>query len=205
MFIGPMNPMNLEESDTPTPEVAEAAPPPEPPQQQAMPLESQDLPSPESFNSGAPHWAVFGPDFRFPPNKQVFFLRIPSDWTDNPSVGREMTDEKGAVMMKPGTEIPRKWRQCIVWSLNVADKRAALQRSLGDDDRAIEECCRQMLRSIDGVRVDWGVAGVQDTFWNEIGERNRRLLKTLYHRLHALTQEQMTYFLADCVAARSTG
>jgi hypothetical protein len=165
---------------------------------------NQDLPQATAFESGSPSWILFPPNLVIPPHKQVIFMRFRSQWTDNPKKGHVLNDENGDPIMRADVPTePQLWRQVIAWPLNVADKRLALKRSLGDEDRAMDELALQMIRSIDGVAVDWGIAGVQEQFWNECGEKVRRLIRATYHRTHNLTAAESVDFFTSCVVVRS--
>lgn len=139
---------------------------------------------PEARPGGAPDWAILPPGFAAPRGKQIFFLRFRASLTDTPWKGE---------------------RQCVVWAINSADKRAALDRSRRDPNRASDELSKQMIRVHDGKATDWTgdlPGGIED-FWNEIGEKCRGLLTRLYMRLHVVSVEENTDFLENCIEARS--
>lgn len=140
-----------------------------------------ELPQPTS--SGAPAWAIVPADLTFPRGRVVYFLRFEPQWTDNPKAGI---------------------RQCIFWSMSVGDKKLALQRSMGDAQRAADEMIKSCIRSFDGKKVDLSNAEL-DVWWNEIGEKCRGLLQRVFAQATFLKPQELQHFLANCIEARSSG
>lgn len=167
-----------------------------------------DLPTP-SMTQGAPPWALIPSGLKFPRGKSIMFFRFKSRLTDAPWKGNPHADENGQLITETtyvnGQEVTEVvlFRQCIVWPLNVADKRLAMGRSLGDNERAFEELTRQMIRIVDGEQVSWAMAGPIDVFWNDLGEKCRGLLGRIYTKLHVLAPEDQLDFFANCVVART--
>lgn len=192
-------PIPLEEEPT-----AAQQPTEKPGDEQSTGLERFDLPKRERLENGVPDWVMIPPDLRFPRNKQAVFLRFRSDWTDCPAIGHTMKDDDGQTLKRlddPTRE--QLWRQVIIWPINVADKRLAISRAQGSEERLMDELAYQMIRAIDGQVVDPTRAGIAEQFWNQAGERCRRLLRMMYHRLHSLDVEQTKDFLVNCIVVRS--
>jgi len=135
-----------------------------------------------------PEWAHV-PDprsgFRFPKGKRVIFVRIRADLTDAPDKGD---------------------RDVVIWTLSDGEENHATKRAAGDSSRTYKEMTKQMIRSIDGHKVDWSGSaspGNIARFWEEIGPVARTLLVNVYHRTHAPKQEVILDFFINCFAARS--
>lgn len=134
-----------------------------------------------------PEWAVVPPDLKVPAGRVMMFVRFRAQWTDAPHKGD---------------------RQCIVWSLTDADEKAALNRCMGDANRAASEYTRQMIRAVDGCVARHDIphgSGSLDEFWTEIGAKCRILLLRLYTKWHSPTEEEIQDFFENCVAARTAG
>lgn len=144
-------------------------------------------PLPDASSGGAPPWVKIPEGFKFPKGRQVVFLRFKAEWTDTPWKGD---------------------RQAIAWPITANDKKMALQRAMGDANRAADELAKQMLRSLDGYKIDWTgspTPGSIDVWWNEVGERVRTLIIKIFMQMHVLKKEEMIDFFEHCVAVRSTG
>lgn len=148
---------------------------------------------PASTSGGAPSWAKIPKDngqgkaFRFPRAAQVVFVRFKAELTRAPMKGD---------------------RSAILWELTDLDEKAALDRAMGDPNRAPSELSKQMIRAVDGVVPDWsgtpGTANI-DQFWREIGARYRGQLIRIYTQMHLLQEEEQKDFFESCIAVRSTG
>lgn len=162
---------------------------------------------------GVPFWVILPQQpIKYPRGRQIVFLKFRSSWTDAPWKGSPILDPRtGKPMVERRLEGDREveeiilWRQCICWTISVGDKKNAMQRSMGDQDRAIDEMTRQFIRVVDGEIVDWGVAGAIDIFWNDLGEKCRGLIQRIFNRMHVLSPAETVDFLANCVAIRSSG
>lgn len=144
-------------------------------------------PLPDARAGGAPAWATIPGGLKFPRGRQVAFIRFLAAWTDTPQKGD---------------------RQCIVWGLTDVDEKIALSRAIGDPNRAAGELSKQMIRSIDGLQVDWSgddnPANI-DTWWREIGGKCRQMLIRIYTQLHVLSEDDRRTFFESCIELRTTG
>jgi hypothetical protein len=134
-----------------------------------------------------PEWATVPEDFRMPPGWVVFFIRFRAAWTNRPG----------------GPD-----RQCIVWNLSESDEKNAARRARGDGMRLIDECAKQMIRAVDGLKIDQGGApgpANVSQFWSEIGGKCRYLLKSHYLKTHTMGPDETVDFFDNCVASRSVG
>jgi hypothetical protein len=142
----------------------------------------------ESMDVDIPDWVQVPPNFAWPPGgRQVAFIRFRAEWTDAPSKGD---------------------RVCILWNLSVSDESAAIQRTRGEQLRFAPEMSKQMIRAVDGVKVDWSGRpgpGNPEIFWNEIGSKCRQLLVNHYVKTHVLVSEEQEDFLTNCVHVRTVG
>jgi hypothetical protein len=149
--------------------------------------DADEEPELESTNE-VPAWAVLPPDLKIPKGKQVYFIRIPADLTDRPNDGDH---------------------HCVAWNLNIADEDTALKRSRGEQFRVMRESCMQMIRAIDGHRVDWtnsnlNAPGNVKRWFNDIGPRGRLLVQNVYIRTHSVNNETSIRFFVDCFASMSS-
>ena len=135
-----------------------------------------------------PDWVVMPPDLTIPPGRTVGFLRFRAPWTDCP--------EKGD-------------RQCIVWNLSDMDERIAIKRTtMGDSMQLAGELSKQMIRAIDGVKVNWAAVkgpGCIDEFWKEIGSKCRQMVIRWYTQNHSLTDTEQADFFENCAVVRTMG
>jgi hypothetical protein len=138
-----------------------------------------------------PSWVILPPSegdgaLRYPPGRAVYFLRFRAEWTDTPQKGD---------------------RQCVVWPLSDRDEKLAYGRiNLGTSGvKAVSlEMAKQMVRAIDGVKVNWsGKRGPSsiDEFWTDIGARCRSMIERLFLKTHSLDQAQVDDFFENCVAS----
>ena len=152
------------------------------------PLPIQEFaPIPAARAGGAPPWAKLPTGMRFPRGRQVAFIRLLAEWTDSPQKGE---------------------RQCIIWGLTDIDEKLAFGRAMGDPNRAHAELTKQMVRSIDGVVVDWSGnpgPGNIDVWWREIGGKCRQLLSRIYTQMNVLGEEERKHFFESCIELRTTG
>lgn len=142
---------------------------------------------PEATAGGAPSWVKIPPGMKFPKGVPIVFTLFRADWTRNVAKGD---------------------RQCISWGISVGDKKLAFQRAMNDQNRAVDELTKQMIRAVDGHVVDWSGAqgpGNVETFWEEIGEGCRAELSGVFVRLNLLSKEQKRDFFENCVAVRVLG
>lgn len=140
----------------------------------------------EADSGGLPEWAVMPPGFKIPAGRTVSFLKFKAEWTDAP--------EKGD-------------RQCIVWNLTDNDERIAIKRASGGDAMMVAgELSKQMIRAIDGVKVNWMASkgpGCMDTFWSEMGSKCRQMVIRWYTQNHSLSEAEQADFFENCVAGKS--
>lgn len=129
-----------------------------------------------------PAWVVVPPNFVMPVGKQVFAFRFRAALTDNPSKGE---------------------RQCILWNLTDSDEKLAYGRAAGNSLRVLDELALQMIRAVDGYKVDWSKDGPAHPlrFWSEIGAKCRNRLKDVYNKRHAFTRDELVDFFTECAAA----
>lgn len=114
--------------------------------------------------------------------KQIIAVKIPAAFTDYP--------EKGD-------------RQCIMWSMTLADERTALRRAQGRRELLAQEFTMQMIRAIDGMSVDWTRrhrAADPLHFYDEIGPKMRAKLENIYQVQHNLTEMEQLRFFGECIA-----
>jgi hypothetical protein len=133
-----------------------------------------------------PEWAELPADLIIPSGIVVGFLRVRAAWTVRPDLGD---------------------RTAVVWPLTDVDERLALSRCQDNPYTAINEQTIQMIRAVDGVRVDWaaksGDPGNIRDFWREIGPKGRQVLQRYYNQTHNLTIGETADFLESCVAVRT--
>ncbi len=160
---------------------------------------------PQAESGPAPAGFPLPSDLLYPRGKQVYFIRFRSRWTDAPWIGHpigeetdpKLTDDDG----KPRLAM---FRTCVLWAINSPEKRLAITRARGDGNRATDELAKQMIRVIDGKKVDWVDSSELDSWWNQIGERCRNQLTRLFHNLHVMDEEDTVDFLENCIAIRRT-
>ena len=123
-----MLPLDNDEEETATQESAEEGRVPNV-------VASQDEPEfPAPLEQAAPAWAKVPADLKMPHGVVVAYFRFKANWT--------AASHKGD-------------RQCIIWSLTDKDERLALTRCADSPMNAQNELSKQMIRAIDGVKVDW--------------------------------------------------
>ena len=161
--------------------------PAEEPQEAAAVDDEADL-STRDADEAPPEWAqVPGDGFKLPPDgKEVLYIKIPGSLTDYKGKGD---------------------RQCIMWNLTYADEKNALKRCFNDPMRTTDEMTRQMIRAIDGRRVNWASPASPDgidRWWDEIGIRARMLLKGIFVKRTSASQEERLDFFGNCVVETSS-
>lgn len=150
----------------------------------------EEVPSPALPASGGddiPPGFMMPTDLRIPKGAQVVFIRIPAEMTATPLKGE---------------------RQCLVWAITDGEEKLANDRCEGKSNRAPAEYTKQMIRAIDGVRVDWSKTrgpGSIEEFWREIGPKSRNLLMRIYTQVHLASDEEARSFFENCVAVRTVG
>jgi len=135
-----------------------------------------------------PPWAQI-PDpasgFRFPKGKRVFFARLKEEWLDPTGKGD---------------------RVVVCWTLTDAEENMAVKRAMGDSNRTYKEMAKQMIRAVDGHKVDWSgkvPEGNVARFWEEIGPVGRLMLVNVYHRTHSPQQGVVLDFFINCFVSMS--
>lgn len=124
---------------------------------------------------GAPDWAMIPPALVIPRNYEIAFMQIP---------------KRGGGMYS-----------IVIWELSVRDEKQARARTMGNADRAIEECAKQMIRAIDGEMVSWGSPLKMEKFWDDIGSKYRAVLVTWFLKAHQLEAEERVDFFANRVVS----
>jgi hypothetical protein len=141
---------------------------------------------PEVTDQAPEDWmtACIPTDIKFPLNKQAHFLKFRAQWTETPTFGD---------------------RTCIMWNLTDADEKLAAKRCKGDGARYAQELAKQMVRAIDGEKVDWtkGLASNIERWWNAIGSKCRNMLVNVYHKNHNLNAEEQKDFFVNCYSVRT--
>jgi hypothetical protein len=145
------------------------------------------IPAAAKGNRRAPPWAKVPKDIRFPKGIEVLFVKI-----------------EGRVTMYPA----KGDRQVILWALTDGDERLAYGRST-NPMRAAGELTKQMVRAIDGERVNWtgdpSAPGADiDAFWHEIGPKGRDLLQRLHIQLNTMNRDDLVHFFEHCISSVST-
>lgn len=140
---------------------------------------------PKTEESSLPDWVKIPSELQLPKGRRILAMRFRADWTETP--------EKGD-------------RQCVLWTLTEADEKLAFRRTRGESQMAINELSKQMIRAVDGKRVDWtggdDEASIQ-LWWNEIGMSCRTLVKNAYAKLHTLEAAQLVDFFTNCQVVRT--
>lgn len=177
-------PLEVEDEEVPTEEEPAQGDPKEDEPPKPLPsLANFDVPAAVQ-GGGAPPWAKIPSGMKFPRGRQIMFVRIRAELTDAPWKGE---------------------RQCICWSINLADERIALKRAMGDSLKLTDELTKQMIRSVDGFVANWdGLRGEDDieVFWAEIGRKGRTILQRLFTQHHIPNPQQVADFFENCIAVR---
>jgi hypothetical protein len=170
-----------------------------------------------------PPWCVVPEGLHFPVGRTVAFVRVPSVWTERPDKGL-IWDGKEREPKFQG----KKHRQCILWTLSIADEKLARASSRGDAYALVAEMAKRQIRAIDGQLVDWTTGNVDPstarsagaggpsfgemnfgsgkahapTFWSDIGAPMRSFLTSHYQRTHAFTRQQLEHFFLNCFVVK---
>jgi hypothetical protein len=143
--------------------------------------------SPQGSRDALPGWAAAAipADLEVPAGRTLVVMRFRTEWTDRKDKGD---------------------RTCVLWNLSVGDEKLANQR--GGDNVFVNtmEMAKQMVRAIDGLRVDFTgkvPAAQLDPWWDEIGKKCRGLIINHFIRAHSLTTSEKMDFLAVCLVART--
>ena len=98
-------------------------------------------------------------------------------------------------------------RTIVIWELSLRDERQARARAqlVGENGGLYDEYAKGMIRSVDGVVVDWANIGRMDQFWDEIGPRFRGYLVGWYAKSHNLNDEERLRFFGQSVVSRTAG
>ena len=128
------------------------------------------------FSNSPPEWAIVPPKLVIPRGRTIYYFRFYPEWTDRADKGE---------------------RQCIVWSLSMADELFAFKRARGDSFRVGIELAMASVRAIDGVAADPNRSNVSKWF-DEIGARCRQMIQSHYMKTHSLTDEDKIRFFASC-------
>jgi len=136
--------------------------------------------------SKIPAWVKIPADLEFPPTGVTWTaMKFEPQWTDRPQLGE---------------------RQCILWNLSVGDEKFSRRRARGDGDAMMDEQAKQMIRAIDGHRINWGNANAvqnPDLFWDEIGKKCRMLILNHFMQSHILDKAERMYFFSNCLVVRT--
>jgi hypothetical protein len=141
---------------------------------------------------GRPAWAKI-PEGLVLPQKPIYFIRFPSEWTDLPI--------KGDVYEN------RLYRQCIIWTLLDGEERVAMEKTMvsGTASSANTHLAMRMIRAVDGHKADWSgerdQPGSVEQYWTELGSKCRKMMIDLYQKMHLLDGEDRVDFFENCVAA----
>lgn len=137
-------------------------------------------------DTSVPPWVKLPADLPFPPHGVTWAaMRFLAEWTDRPHLGD---------------------RQCIVWNLSYGDEKFARRRSKGEAESTLDEMAKQMVRAIDGKRVDWANPSSPnnpDLFWDQIGKKCRLILVNHYTKVHVLDRDEQMHFFGHCLAVRT--
>lgn len=133
-----------------------------------------------------PDWVRLPADMEFPQRGITWTaMRFRAEWTDRPELGD---------------------RQCVVWNLSYGDEKFARRRAKGDADTVMDEQAKQMIRAIDGRRVDWtkpGGISNPDAFWEQIGKKCRLILVNHFMKVHVLDRREQVDFFTNCLVLRT--
>lgn len=128
-----------------------------------------------------PEWAKVPDTVKMPPpGASVGFIRIPANWTMNPSLGA---------------------RWCMCTMITETEERLAYQRARGDQIRAIAELAKATIRCVDGHKANWdqdmSKAGSVARFWSSIGPKGRQAIRNFYTRTHTISEPEALDFFAN--------
>jgi hypothetical protein len=157
-----------------------------------------------------PPWCVVPEGLHFPIGRTVAFVRIPSVWTERPDKGL-IWDGKEREPKFQG----KKHRQCILWTLSIADEKLARSQARGDAFALLAEMAKRT-GNVDPATARSAGAGSErfgemnfgsgkahaPTFWAEIGAPMRSFLTSHYQRTHAFTRQQLEHFFLNCFVVK---
>jgi hypothetical protein len=134
-------------------------------------------------NAGTPDWVKIPSNLALPPEGEIVFVRFRPEWTPYPSKGE---------------------RQAIIWPLTVKDKKLAASRIADMTEANLTVALyQQQIRAVDGLRADWTVGDSNvEQFWNEIGEKCRGFIGSIFVQLHVADPEMTADFFGNCIAVR---
>jgi hypothetical protein len=143
--------------------------------------------SPRGSRDALPAWAAMAipADMEVPPGRTLAIMRFRTEWTDRADKGD---------------------RTCVLWNLSVGDEKLANQRGGDNVFTNTMEMAKQMVRAIDGLRVDYTgkvPAAQLDPWWDDIGKKCRGMIINHFIRAHSLTTSEKMDFLAVCLVART--
>ncbi len=142
--------------------------------------------APDGDVSALPQWArdAIPESLRIPEGETVYVMRFLREWTKD----------------------RRQDRTCVMWQLSVGDEKLANQRGGDNSGNVLMELSKQMVRAVDGKKVDYSgrnQGASLDAWWNAIGRKCRTLIVSTFIKVHSLSDAEKAYFLAHCVAART--
>lgn len=152
--------------------------------------------------SWAQPWLPAG--LKIPASRQPKFLRFKSAWTDAPQKGVPSMWPKNPSDAK-GDQEEHLTRVLMLWEISDAEERLALKAAAQDRTRLMAEYAKHMIRSVDGMAVDWTMAWAKgasdlyspDRLWTELGAKCRQPVVNLYLKLHSLSDAEMADFLLN--------
>jgi len=136
--------------------------------------------------SAMPSWAqaAIPAGLQIPRGRTVIVFRFLREWTDD-----KVQD-----------------RTCVLWNLSVGDEKLANQRGGDNSNNVLMELSKQMIRAIDGAKIDYTGRDKSvdiNAWWNVIGRKCRSLIVSAFVRNHSLTTAEKIDFLAHHQCART--
>lgn len=151
--------------------------------------------------NGPPAWVKFPAGLQVPKGRRVIFMRFASKLTSRPDLGAPLEQEDEGSRKIAGSG--GLWRQAICWEMSVGDEKVAAGRSYGDQFRFNQELTKQFIRCIDGAKVDETATNPDlslDVFWEQLGDRYRRVITEVYRNVHYLGPAEQADFFEHCIA-----
>lgn len=147
------------------------------------------IPKAEGAKRRAPVGFKIPKDLVFPRGIDVLFITLPAAITAYSNKGD---------------------RQLVLWPLTDADEKLAIGRSMSSTSRAASELAKQMIRAIDGERINWTGDPSQpgadlDRAWHEFGPKGRNMLQRIFNQTHAMTEEELVNFFEKCIVVVNMG
>ncbi len=157
--------------------------------EEKVPRVALRIPSAGESKRRAPKGFKIPKDMVFPRGIDVLFITLPASITAYSGKGD---------------------RQVVLWPLTDADEKLAISRSMANAARAGTELAKQMIRAIDGERINWTGDPSQpgadiDRAWHEFGPKGRNLLQRLFNQMHAMTEDELVHFFEHCIAVVNMG